>query len=183
LRTVATETHGHLEVITMETSYMSAATIVSVQDYLHRTEKPYCEYVDGVLHPKAMPTKLHALVQYLLITLLRKQGIEASFGGDCPIKSHKIPDTRCGGRVHIAEPVPNRAGSPLRGNTFSRGPCWRVACQMRGVPRVGRTLLLGGRSGKANRLAISVRRRARAFGPRRHAYCGSAQRSAGRIIP
>ena len=56
---------------------MSAATIVSVQDYLHRTEKPYCEYVDGVLHPKAMPTKLHALVQYLLITLLRKQGVEA----------------------------------------------------------------------------------------------------------
>jgi Uma2 family endonuclease len=56
---------------------MSAAAIVSVEDYLHRTEKPYCEYVDGVLHPKPMPTKLHALVQYLLITLLRKQGLDA----------------------------------------------------------------------------------------------------------
>jgi Uma2 family endonuclease len=56
---------------------MSTAAIVSVEDYLNRTEKPYCEYVDGVLHPKPMPTTLHALVQYLLITLLRKQGVEA----------------------------------------------------------------------------------------------------------
>jgi Uma2 family endonuclease len=56
---------------------MSAATTVSVGDYLHRTEKPYCEYVDGVLHPKAMPTKLHALAQYMLLVLLRRQGVEA----------------------------------------------------------------------------------------------------------
>jgi Uma2 family endonuclease len=56
---------------------MSAAAIVSVKDYLHRTEKPYCEYVDGVLYPKAMPTKLHALIQKMLMTLLGKQGVEA----------------------------------------------------------------------------------------------------------
>jgi Uma2 family endonuclease len=56
---------------------MSAAAIVSVEDYLHRTEKPYCEYVDGVLHPKPMPTKLHALAQYMLLVLLRRQGVEA----------------------------------------------------------------------------------------------------------
>jgi Uma2 family endonuclease len=56
---------------------MSAATTVSVGDYLHRTEKPYCEYVDGVLRPKAMPTKLHARVQFFLQILLRRQGVEA----------------------------------------------------------------------------------------------------------
>jgi Uma2 family endonuclease len=56
---------------------MSATAIVSVEDYLRRTEKPYCEYVEGVLYPKAMPTKLHALVQSLLIVLLRQQGAEA----------------------------------------------------------------------------------------------------------
>ena len=56
---------------------MSAATTVSVEDYLHRTEKPYCEYVDGVLRPKAMPTKLHALIQKTLMTLLDRQGVEA----------------------------------------------------------------------------------------------------------
>jgi Uma2 family endonuclease len=61
----------------MELSSMSAATIVTVEDYLHRTEKPYCEYLDGVLRPKAMPTKLHALIQKILMTLLDRQGVEA----------------------------------------------------------------------------------------------------------
>jgi Uma2 family endonuclease len=61
----------------MEPDSMSAAATVSVEDYLHRTEKPYCEYVDGVLYPKAMPTKLHALIQKMLMTLLGKQGVEA----------------------------------------------------------------------------------------------------------
>jgi Uma2 family endonuclease len=56
---------------------MSAAAILSVEDYLHRTEKPYCEYIDGVLHPKAMGTRLHALIQKMLMTLLDRQGVEA----------------------------------------------------------------------------------------------------------
>jgi hypothetical protein len=38
----------------MELSSMSAATIVTVENYLHRTEKPYCEYLDGVLRPKGV---------------------------------------------------------------------------------------------------------------------------------
>jgi len=56
---------------------MSATALVSVEDYLRRTEKPYCEYVDGVLYPKPIPTKIHALIQYMLQTLLDKQGVEA----------------------------------------------------------------------------------------------------------
>ena len=56
---------------------MSATAIVSVEDYLRRTEKPYCEYVDGVLYPKTMPTKLHALIQKILMRLLDAQGVEA----------------------------------------------------------------------------------------------------------
>src|SRR5579863_2315600 len=56
---------------------MSAAAIVSVKDYLHRTEKPYCEYVDGVLHPKAFANTYHARAQVSLMMLLDKQGVEA----------------------------------------------------------------------------------------------------------
>jgi Uma2 family endonuclease len=56
---------------------MSATATVSVEDYLRRTEKPYCEYVDGVLYPKTMPTKLHAVIQLMLQILLRQQGVEA----------------------------------------------------------------------------------------------------------
>ena len=50
---------------------------VSVEDYLCRTEKPYCEYVDGVLHPKTFSTTQHARAQFMLMTLLDKQGVEA----------------------------------------------------------------------------------------------------------
>jgi Uma2 family endonuclease len=56
---------------------MSAATTVSVEDYLHRTEKPYCEYSDGVLHPKSLATTLHARVKFWLQVLLDRQGVEA----------------------------------------------------------------------------------------------------------
>jgi Uma2 family endonuclease len=56
---------------------MSSAALVSLEEYLHRSEKPYCEYLDGVLHRKSMPTKIHAYVQYMLLVLLRRQGIEA----------------------------------------------------------------------------------------------------------
>src|SRR6202044_1301463 len=56
---------------------MSATAIVSVEDYLRRTEKPYCEYVDGVLYPKSMPTKLHALIEKILMRLLDKPGVES----------------------------------------------------------------------------------------------------------
>jgi Uma2 family endonuclease len=61
----------------MQSDSMSAAAIVSVEDYLHRTEKPYCEYVDGVLHPKALSNTLHARAQYRLLMLLGPQGVEA----------------------------------------------------------------------------------------------------------
>ena len=56
---------------------MSATAIVSVEDYLRRTEKPYCEYVDGVLYPKALSTTLHALIQKILGKLLDSQGVQA----------------------------------------------------------------------------------------------------------
>ena len=56
---------------------MSATAQVSVEEYLRRTEKPYCEYVDGVLYPKPVPTLLHGLLENLLVNLLEKQGMQA----------------------------------------------------------------------------------------------------------
>ena len=56
---------------------MSTTALISVEEYLRRTEKPNCEYEDGVLHPKAAPTTLHAWVQSALILLLSKQGAHA----------------------------------------------------------------------------------------------------------
>jgi len=56
---------------------MGSAALVSVQDYLRRTEKPNAEYIDGVVHPKPMPTMPHSLIQAMLILLLGKQGVRA----------------------------------------------------------------------------------------------------------
>ena len=52
-------------------------TLTSVQEYLSAPSKPASEYLDGVLRPRPKPRKLHALVQYLLVSMLRKQGVEA----------------------------------------------------------------------------------------------------------
>jgi len=56
---------------------MSTALLMPVEDYLRLTEKPYCEYRDGVVSPKAMPTRFHALIQRALMMLLYGQGANA----------------------------------------------------------------------------------------------------------
>ena len=54
-----------------------STTLLSVEEYLKYSEKPNCEYIDGVLRPKPVPTKPHSEVQYALVRLLRGQGLEA----------------------------------------------------------------------------------------------------------
>src|SRR6266436_5612158 len=53
---------------------MSAVALVPVEAYLRMTEKPNREYRDGVLYAKAMPTKLHSIIQRVLMILLQNQG-------------------------------------------------------------------------------------------------------------
>jgi Uma2 family endonuclease len=52
-------------------------TLISVEEYLARTQKPNAEYEDGVLYPKPMPTLSHSALQYAVTDLLRKQGVRA----------------------------------------------------------------------------------------------------------
>ena len=56
---------------------MSSTTLVPVEEYLRSSEKPNCEYKDGVLYPKALPTKIHSIIQRALMMLLLKQSVEA----------------------------------------------------------------------------------------------------------
>ncbi|MGA2115268.1 MAG: Uma2 family endonuclease [Bryobacteraceae bacterium] len=56
---------------------MSSTALIPVEEYLRLTEKPYCEYRDGAIFRKAMPTKLHSMIQYALLLLLRGQGVQA----------------------------------------------------------------------------------------------------------
>jgi Uma2 family endonuclease len=55
----------------------TASTLMSVEEYLKYSGKPNCEYIDGVLRPKSMPTSLHGLIELLLALLLRSQGVDA----------------------------------------------------------------------------------------------------------
>ena len=56
---------------------MSTVALVPVETFLRLTEKPSREYRDGVLYPKAMPAKLHSIIQRVLLALLQNQGISA----------------------------------------------------------------------------------------------------------
>jgi Uma2 family endonuclease len=56
---------------------MSTTALMPVDEYLRLTEKPYREYRDGVVTAKAMPTKFHAIIQYALLIILRRQGVQA----------------------------------------------------------------------------------------------------------
>ena len=54
---------------------MSSTTLIPVEEYLRYSEKPNCEYKDGVVYPKAMPAKFHSIIQSALLMLLRAQGV------------------------------------------------------------------------------------------------------------
>jgi len=57
---------------------MSSTTLVPVEEYLRYSEKPNCEYREGVLYPKPMPTTLHGLLEFMLVVMLRGLGLEAA---------------------------------------------------------------------------------------------------------
>jgi Uma2 family endonuclease len=56
---------------------MGGATLIPVEEYLRSTEKPNCEYREGVLYPKPTPTTFHGLLEFMLVVTLRKLGLQA----------------------------------------------------------------------------------------------------------
>ena len=48
----------------------AGSTLISVEEYLNTTYKPACDYVDGVLRQKSMPTWNHGLLQGRLSYLI-----------------------------------------------------------------------------------------------------------------
>ncbi|HEY3937250.1 MAG TPA: Uma2 family endonuclease [Bryobacteraceae bacterium] len=49
---------------------MATSTQVSVEEYLGTSHKPACEYIDGVLIQKPMPTLDHSFIQSRIIALI-----------------------------------------------------------------------------------------------------------------
>ncbi len=48
-----------------------------VDDYLKYSSKPNAESIDGVLRPKSIPTKAHAVTARRVMEMLSSQGVEA----------------------------------------------------------------------------------------------------------
>ncbi len=57
---------------------MSSTALIPVEDYLRYSQKPNCEYRDGVLYPKPMPTTFHGLLEFMLVAMLRELGLQAA---------------------------------------------------------------------------------------------------------
>lgn len=79
---------------------MSSTTLVPVDEYLRYSGKPNCKYREGVLCPKPMPTTFHGLLEFMLVVMLRKLGLQAAPEVTVKLSSTKflVPDV-------IAAPV------------------------------------------------------------------------------
>jgi Uma2 family endonuclease len=57
---------------------MSSIALIPVDEYFRNSEKPNCEYRDGILYPKPMPTTFHGLLEFVLVAMLRNLGLQAA---------------------------------------------------------------------------------------------------------
>lgn len=73
---------------------VSTGTLVSVEEYLRYSGKPSIEYREGVLVPKSMPTTFHGLMEFMLVMMLRRQGVQAAPEVTVKLSSSKylVPD-------------------------------------------------------------------------------------------
>lgn len=74
---------------------------VSVAEFLSTDYEPDCEYLDGMLAPKALPDYIHSKLQTLLLVLIAAQGQKLGIEGLAELRSRitltrwRVPDV-CG---------------------------------------------------------------------------------------
>ena len=87
-----------------------SATLVPVEEYLSTTYKPACDYIDGVLHQKSMPTRKHGAMQTRLGRLLSEEfpDFEAESEVTVQIRTGKylVPDLIVQEGDRIQDPYP-----------------------------------------------------------------------------
>jgi Uma2 family endonuclease len=72
---------------------MSSAVFVPVEEYLSTSYEPPCEYVDGQLIQKPMPTWQHGILQVWIASLILKLFPRFVVGGEvrAHLTAHRIP--------------------------------------------------------------------------------------------
>ncbi|MFN0107122.1 MAG: Uma2 family endonuclease [Bryobacteraceae bacterium] len=85
-------------------------TLMPVDEYLRLTCKPNCEYRDGVLTQKAMPTSEHSQVQFQVNTLIRTHFPQFKAGPEQTVRlsesRYLIPDVAVQRTDRIQRPYP-----------------------------------------------------------------------------
>jgi Uma2 family endonuclease len=88
----------------------SGTTLVSEQEYLSTTYKPACDYIDGVLRQKSMPTWKHGVIQGTLIALIKNGFRRFLAAAEVTVKirtgKYFVPDVVIQRRDRIQEPYP-----------------------------------------------------------------------------
>lgn len=89
---------------------VSTSTLVSVEEFLSTTYKPACEYRDGVLRQKSMPTRKHSLLQFRIAQLILElfPGFEPAPELTVQIGNGRflVPDVAVQNRNNIQDPNP-----------------------------------------------------------------------------
>lgn len=88
------------------------STLVSVEEYLNTNYKPACEYREGVLTQKAMPTRKHSVVQGESLYLIRSRYPEFEPATELTVRTspsrYLVPDLSVQLRADIQDPYPTR---------------------------------------------------------------------------
>ena len=88
---------------------MPDAPLVSVEEYLRRTSKPNCDYIDGVMRPKPWPDRAHGVVQGKLGSLLMQfRDFQPCIELTCKMRDtmYLVPDLAVMRKERIQDPYP-----------------------------------------------------------------------------
>jgi Uma2 family endonuclease len=91
---------------------VDSTTLVTVEEYFAISEKPYFEYLDGVLRQKAMPTYDHSQMELRLSNLINHLAIGLTAGPELTVRLTErrilIPDVGVQRRSELQRPYPTK---------------------------------------------------------------------------
>jgi Uma2 family endonuclease len=91
---------------------VESTTLVTVEEYLALSEKPYFEYLDGVLRQKAMPTFKHSKMQRRLLNLIEQVRLDLEPFTELTVRLRErrylIPDVAVLRQSEIDDPYPTK---------------------------------------------------------------------------
>ena len=91
---------------------VDSTTLVTVEEYFAISEKPYFEYLDGVLRQKSMPTRKHGKMEFRLSDLIGQSelGFDATAEQTVRLSERRylVPDVAVVRVSEIEDPYPTK---------------------------------------------------------------------------